>query len=602
MADENFLAVARDLFQKKETALAIAKVECALKTKPDDIDALLLLAELLCDLKLWGRAEVVFRRLLRQAPNEWMHWSNLLISLCQQRRPHEEIMPIVRMAVALTRQAEPATQSRWLKTLCSTLETNQRGIALQWAAEQWRQMLPDDQDAVARLAVALHQQKDYQGALAAWKSLGKAIDGHKDWLAFMALAYQEAGGLLDEDLLMQAEACWDKVLGIGKQEMGDLHNYALTLALLGRRKASERVAKKAVEMFPNAPSIKYQYAEKLLRKGDYRQGFLYYEERIASDTPDSPQYIQTMGMSDHGIPMWDGSPLNGQRVFIPSEQGHGDFIMMVRFFPSILKAGAGEVRYFSPPGLTNYCQALPCNSDRIMYSPVALHHEVDVYLPLMSLPNRLGVSHEADIPPPMPPRLDPAICTRWQERFRQWCPPTADGMPPLVGITWRGSDLHPGTRLRNIDFDLFMRLGIQPLLASGVKVISLQKDASEAQREQLAQIGVITAAIDTSEDWLDSTHMLTCLDALLSVDTAVVHLAGSLGVPVVMLNRHPAVTDWRWLNGRSDSPWYPGLHIVAQERVGRWDDVLERALKVPVLNKLMQGHKKPSSDPKRRKE
>lgn len=569
----------------KQLDLAVAEVEWVLESQGDEPESLLLLAQLLCELKLWGRAESVFRRLLRLEPDEWMHWNNLLICVCEQTVTHLQVMPCLRMAVAVTGQATTQKQPNLLAPLCATLERAKLGEAMQWVAEQWLRWLPDDENAKVRLAVAFHLQKKYSEAVQTWKALGAATESHKDRLAFLALDYMELGEY------SESAQCYQRLLKLGSPVLGDLHNYAIVLDLLGEAEENSKISNQALSLYPDSPLLMYKKSSELLRLGDYHQGFAYYEKRIDLYTPSSVQYEQTLGMRDHGIAMWDGSSLEGKQIFVRHEQGHGDLLMMIRFLPRLLTMGARCVRYFSTPSLESYCRALPLD-ERIIYASAALHHEIDVYVPMMSLPNRLQITTEADIDPPIAPVLKPELVAQWQQRL---------GQGPVVGVTWRGSDLHPATRLRNIDFSLFVDELVKPLLRKGVTIVSLQKDATDEQNAALLALGVLTEPIRHCSDWYDSAHLVSCLDVLIGVDTALIHLSGNLNVPTVMLNRHASTSDWRWLNERTDSPWYPSLHIVEQQISGQWRDVLERALKVQLVQKLLRRRQsvRPSTKGKR---
>ncbi len=554
--------------------LAVAEVERVLESCGDGTEPLLLLAQLLCELRLWARAELVFYRLLKLEPDEWMHWNNLLVCLSEQAAAHAQVMPCLRMAVALAGQAQSQRQPSLLAPLCVTLERAKLGEALQWVAEQWQLLLPDDENAKIRLAVAFHLQKKYVEAVEVWKALGSLTELHKDHLAFLALDYMELGKY------SESAQCYQRLLKLGSPALGDLHNYAIVLDLLGEAEESVKISTQALSLYPDSPLLMYKKSSDLLRLGNYRQGFSYYEKRIDLDVPSSVQYEQTLGMRDHGIPMWDGSSLEGKQIFVRHEQGHGDWLMMVRFLPRLLEMGASCVRYFSTPNLESYCRALPFD-DRIIYTPIALQHEIDVYLPMMSLPNRLQITMEANINPPIAPLLKPELVVRWKQRL---------GKDPVVGVTWRGSDLHPATRLRNIDFSLFVDALVKPMLNKGVAVVSLQKDVTSEQEAALKALGVLTDSIGDCENWYDSAHLVSCLDALIGVDTALIHLSGNLNVPTVMLNRHALTSDWRWLTARTDSPWYPSLYIVEQQKPGQWNDVLERALKSPLIQTIL-GHR-----------
>jgi hypothetical protein len=183
----------------------------------------------------------------------------------------------------------------------------------------------------------------------------------------------------------------------------------------------------------------------------------------------------------------------------------------------------------------------------------------------MSLPGILGTT-VADLPATMPYlSARPELVERWRQEL---------GQTPgyRVGIVWQGNTQHPEDHLRSVSLRQFAALAGLP----GVQLFSLQKGPGQEQVRSarawpLIDLGV---RLDQSGPFLDTAAVLKGLDLVVTVDSAVAHLAGALAVPVwVVLHLAP---DWRWLEGRDDSPWYPTMRLFRQRRYGDWDDVFDR--------------------------
>lgn len=260
-------------------------------------------------------------------------------------------------------------------------------------------------------------------------------------------------------------------------------------------------------------------------------------------------------------PPWAGQPLNGATILLHMDQGFGDAIQFVRYAPLVEQAG-GRVIVETHTLLYRLFSSLPPSIQVLIRGPQPPPH--DLHCPLMSLPRAFGtdlVSIPAAIPYLAPDKGDR---NRWRDRLAG-----EEGLK--VGLVWAGNPRHRNDRNRSLPPD-----ALRPLLAvEGVRFFSLQTGDARAELARLPAdrtAGGVTDLVETVRDFADTAAILANLDLLIAVDTAIVHLAGALGVPAWLLL--PYAPDWRWLLDRADSPWYPSLRLFRQPRPGDWTTTL----------------------------
>ena len=238
--------------------------------------------------------------------------------------------------------------------------------------------------------------------------------------------------------------------------------------------------------------------------------------------------------------------LQGQTILLFAEQGLGDTLQFIRYAPLVKQHGATVIVRCQGPLLR--LLATCAGIDRLVLAGTALP-PFDVQAPLLSLP-RIFRTILATIPANIPYLCRPRIggLAAAIERRRGF----------KVGIAWQGNPEHKRDRWRSVPL-----LAFAPLAGVlGVRLVSLQKGPGREQLPDLAdRLGVLDLA-DRLEDFADTAAVLVNLDLVITVDTAVAHLAGALGIPVWVAL--PLVPDWRWLLEREDSPWYPSMRLFRQ--------------------------------------
>jgi tetratricopeptide (TPR) repeat protein len=359
------------------------------------------------------------------------------------------------------------------------------------------------------------------------------------------------GELRNQERHAEALECYRQVLHFEPQSTKALSQIGTTLANLGRVDEAIEHYRQAVRLDPMDAMTRRYLGSLLLLKGEFAEGWAEYEHRWQCDDLKLPAIP---------IPYWDGRPLDGRTIVMVGEQGLGDSLQFVRFAP-ILKRnhGAGAVAIKCLPAAVDLLAAADGIDEAIAVGKMRLR--CDCYVPLMSIPRVIGTTLET-IPANVPYlRVPPDRAARWDNVFAH--------LPGLkVGIAWQGNPGHARDRQRSIPLIQFAPLAS----IAGVNLVSLQKGPGS---EQLAAAGMpITEMGSRLADLADAAAFVSQLDLVITVDTAVAHLAGGLGVPVwVALASLP---DWRWLLEREDSPWYPTARLFRQSAAGEWDSVFRR--------------------------
>ncbi len=336
-------------------------------------------------------------------------------------------------------------------------------------------------------------------------------------------------------------------------------NLAVILLAEGRWADAATASRRALALDPHAAEPHVSLAMAQLAQGHFAEGWAEYEWRFKGGAKHWTQPA-------YSAPLWQGQALRGRSIVLYGEQGYGDVLQFARFAGTLAEQGAQVTLHVAAP-LVRLLATLPGETKVVSLeepSPPS-----DYYLPLLSLPHRLRVTLET-LPASTPylaadPEKAAAIARRL-ERFKDL----------RVGLVWAGggrADLPMAAAIdqrRSIPLAAFRPL----LTVPGVRFISLQTDAAALQLGDLpAELRPLDLMADVN-DFADTAALMASLDLLISVDTAVVHLAGAMGLPVWILSRHGGC--WRWLENRDDTPWYPCARLFRQETAGNWEPVIEQ--------------------------
>ena len=379
-----------------------------------------------------------------------------------------------------------------------------------------------------------------------------AIDGDRarTWANLgVALALQNR-----HDEALEAFERADEIESNTGDDVENFVNYALHLREAGRTPDAIRLYEKHL---PSRPSLAghNDYAYALLTSGRLAEGWKQYEFRWMR----APLLQLRPGFNR---PVWGGQDLTGKVILLRAEQGFGDIFQFVRYAP-LVKAMGGTVLLQVREGLERLARGFAGVDQVLDRSKSESLPHFDFYINLPSLPRVFNTTLES-IPADIPYlHADAADAARWS-------PKLGDHEKLRVGLAWAGSPTHSNDRFRSMDLSL-----LKPVLeVAGVRFVSLQKGPA-AQTAGVLPEGVdwVDAGPEL-EDFSDTAALISELDLVLCVDTAVGHLAGALGKPAWVMVAQPA--DFRWLEGREDSPWYPTLRLFRQSRRDDWTDVVER--------------------------
>lgn len=340
------------------------------------------------------------------------------------------------------------------------------------------------------------------------------------------------------DQVEYAAKLFRRAVELNPGDSASWNNLGKCLKELNRLSESIAAYYRALENKPDYALARYGRAFSLLAAGRLLEGFREYEWRWHTITPRKfPQ------------PMWQGLPASGKTLFVHAEQGYGDAIMMARFI-NAARERVGRVILECRPNLKTLFQYSKCADTIIAYGEEI--PPFDCYVPQFSLPRVLSITLE-NIPNHTPYLRAPT---------RQPLPAQPGQLK--VGLAWAGNANHHQDAARSMPFEKFAPI----LEVPGVAFFSLQQPIPSRDESYFQSMTGTIQSLPTFGSFLETASVIAELDLIITVDTAVAHLAGALGKPVWLLVQHSP--DWRWLLNRTDTPWYPTMQLFRQVERNRW--------------------------------
>lgn len=441
---------------------------------------------------------------------------------------------------------------RWLREGYRQLQTGEPGKAARLCRKVFA-VQPDNAFAHNLHAVLSHQAGNTAEAVTRLEQAIRLNAGVPDFHFNLGVALQALERHAD------AAATYRRTLALQPQHVGALTN--LGRALQKQAQPQEAIAcfERALALKPDLPEAHWGLATQRLLLGDFARGWEEYEHRWTLP--------ENQGLRrEFAAPRWDGDDIAGRTVLLHAEQGVGDTLQFVRYAPLLARRGAHVIVLCQPP----LKRLLMEMDDIAVVADGEPLPEFDLHLPLMSLPRLFGTTL-ATIPADVPYlRADPVDVHAWNGKL-------GDKNHFKIGLIWAGNRRHLNDRNRSCALETFAPLAN----VSDIRLYSLQKDEAAAEiRNAPTNMGLVDLN-DQLVDFADTAAVITCLDLVITVDTAVAHLAGALARPAWLLL--PFAPDWRWMLAREDSPWYPSLRLFRQNQAGDWSGVL-----TAVINTLRQ--------------
>ncbi|WP_114814234.1 tetratricopeptide repeat protein [Paraburkholderia kururiensis] len=570
---------------------------------PRQIDALLHEAVALQQNGAYAEAEALYRDILAQRPKHFDAMQLLGALLLQSGRLDEGIA-LLKKAVSINGMQAPLhsnlayaynAQRRFSEGLASA----NRALALQ---PDFVDALNNRGNALAGLDRPADALASFERALAlqpgfaqAWnnracvlRDLARPADALASCDQAIALqpAYADAwsnraNALSDLNRPDDAQSSYLRALELSPAFADAWNNLGLTLVDLNRHDEALQSYERALAINPNFAEAHWNRALCLLQMGRFDEGWREYEWRWQRHRIQASQ-------RRFDAPLWLGQfPLEGKTILLHAEQGLGDTLQFCRY--ASLAAAAGAKVIFEVPaelkrllaGLEGVAQWVDEGRPEDRALP-----PFDCHAPLLSLPLAFG-THLASIPAVGPYlHADRQAAQQWAERLasrnadRNAAPHanhSADHTSPLkVGLVWAGGHRAHVAELRKTDARRSIALEqLRPLLdVPGVQFYSLQKGPPAQQLTDAPEFAArIVDYTNELADFADTAALVDNLDLVITVDTAVAHLAGAMGKPVWIMNRFD--TCWRWLLERSDSPWYASARLFRQPALGDWQSVIE---------------------------
>ncbi len=401
---------------------------------------------------------------------------------------------------------------------------------------------PNNAKAYFGLGDVYHAVKELDEAIRCFQ---KAVQIKTDYIK----AYNRLAQSLAEAERIDESIFWmSRAVRLAPRDSESYCNYGNMLRLAGMFPQAAGMYRKAIAINPEYAEAHFNLSVVLLLMGEFAQGWPEFEWRLRQFPPDSGY------PNRHGLPLWQGESLIGKTILIYDEQGFGDVFLFIRFLPELKAAGA-RIVLETRATLIRLLRQLPHVQEVVVrHKDVRPQTRCDYCLPLASLPGRLGITVDtiaAKVPYLHPDSRDTA---RWARRMVKGS--------FKIGLVWSGSDIDPNRRM-----DLSLLAPLADIEDIGIYGLQKYPETSPAPPFPEAPPWVDNLGPEL-DDFTDTAAVIANCDLIISIDTAVAHLAGAMGRPVWVLLPH--LPDWRWFTDREDSPWYPSMRLFRQYQAGQW--------------------------------
>jgi tetratricopeptide (TPR) repeat protein len=520
---------------------AMASYDDALKLQPRHVEALYNRGLALHKLERFGEALASYDRALALQPDHGAALVSRGVTLHDLKQYGEALKSYDRALASRPDYAEAlvnrAATLHELKQSAEALNSYDRVLAIE----------PNNIEALTNRGVALHDLGRYGEALASHERAVALQPEHAAALSNRGVTLHRLGRL-DEAL-----ASYDDALVLQPDYADALVNRGVTLHALKQFDQALTSYHRAIALRSDHADAHFFGSLSRLLTGDFGRGWVEYEwrRRGASTGPRRRDFAQ---------PLWlGGQEIANKTILLHSEQGFGDTVQFCRYAPLVAARGARVILEVEEP-LVGVLAGL-AGTTRVITKGNPLP-DFDLQCSLLSLPLAFR-TQLATIPSAASYLRAP------DQALLKWGARLPAKRRPRIGIAWAGNAKHVRDRERSIDLGSLL-----PLLHVDATFVSLQKEVRAADTATLKNSADIIHFGHELEEFSDTAALIAHLDLVISVDTAIAHLAGALGKPVWILLTH--VPDWRWLLDRDDSPWYPTARLFRQNEAREWDSVIAR--------------------------
>jgi Tfp pilus assembly protein PilF len=401
------------------------------------------------------------------------------------------------------------------------------------------------------LGIAYQAQQDYGKATECYERALSLNPSFHEAFNNLGKAYKDQG-IVDDAL-----RCFQEALHLKPDFVEASNNLGMLHQSQGYLEEAMQYYELSLNCRPDDAEAHLCRAQVLLLQGNYQDGWQEYEWRSRGDHVE-----QRSGKRLFSQPRWEGTPLAGRTILVDCEQGLGDTIQFIRYIP-LVKARGGRVIFRCQKELSILLDGFPGDDVLVVKSQESIPRiPFDTYIPLLSLPGIFSPSLDrivAEMPYIM---ADATKAEQWRRKLQ--------GEKFNIGLVWSGNPKYIHDQKRSCALDVFAELSH----ITGAVFFSLQKGVAQKQATHPPKGIKMVDVGEKLQDFSDTAAATANLDLVISVDTAVAHLAGAMAKKVWVLL--PFDPDWRWLLMRETSPWYPTMRLFRQPKTGDWETVLQR--------------------------
>lgn len=514
----------------------------AIQLNPNSVEAYNNLGLALQEAKRHPEALACFQTALRLEPEQAILWNNLGLSLQEVGQAGS-----ARQAFETALRLDPACHPAAVN-LGQVYHQEQRLLEARQILEQVQAQIPEDPATLNNLALVLADMGEVSAALALLQTA-------------QSLAPQDLDTALNLGNLLQRAGRFEEAITVYKPWLaqhpghGELaRNLAMAYQGIQQFNSALQCLSEALEASPQDGELHLARAMAWLADGQFEAGWAEYEWRFETAQVPRRKFSQ---------PTWEGDDLTGKTLLVTAEQGYGDAFQFVRFLPLLQQKGA-RVLMECHPGMGRIFATVAGADTVFERSPDGSVAQLfDCHVSLMSLPHCLNLGGETMAGRTPYLAVPEEIESKWAEVF-------SDVTGLKIGFVWAGSQTNGAGRFRSCPVEAFT-----PLFSTPESTwVCLQVGPEGADllpcREKYPNLIILQ---DDLTDFAQTAAAITQLDLVITIDTAVAHLAGGMGKPVFLLL--PAMADWRWGRHETTTQWYPTMRLFRQPRPGDWQAVME---------------------------